>query len=569
MRKQDLLLENEALRQRLEEADDTIRAIRGGQVDAVVVSGPRGEQVFVLKGAEQPYRVFLETMNEGAVTLTEDGTIAYCNHRFAEMVKTPLERVMGESIEGFVAPEQRHRLPQLLAQALTGGLQAEFPLLSGDGTVWTTLSLCPAQTDETARICLVATDITDRKKAEEVRAYLAAIVDSSEDAIFSRDLNGTILTWNPGAERLLGYSAQEIIGHSSAILQPPDRANEHLDILRRAGGGEALAHYETARIRKDGRRIEVSVSVSPFRNQDGQIDGASTIARDIGERKRVEREVLRLNQDLERRVAERTAQLKGTAAELEKRNLEVERANRMKTEFLARCSHELRTPLNAIIGYSDLLSEQSAGPLTPPYPRYVTNIQEGAHHLLDMVNDLLDLSRIEAGRIELNLERFDICPALDEILSVIAPLAEIKNISIATSVARGTVLVADRVRFKQILYNLLSNAVKFTPEKGRVWIESATDGEIFTICVLDTGIGIAPAEQEAIFEEFHQVASAPEVGTGLGLAITRRLARLLGGDVQVESQLGTGSRFLVSLPVSGGFVEPAGREVHVKGSGGG
>jgi signal transduction histidine kinase len=199
----------------------------------------------------------------------------------------------------------------------------------------------------------------------------------------------------------------------------------------------------------------------------------------------------------------------------------------------------------------------------------VTNIQEGAHHLLDMVNDLLDLSRIEAGRIELNLERFDICPALDEILSVIAPLAEIKNISIATSVARGTVLVADRVRFKQILYNLLSNAVKFTPEKGRVWIESATDGEIFTICVLDTGIGIAPAEQEAIFEEFHQVASAPEVGTGLGLAITRRLARLLGGDVQVESQLGTGSRFLVSLPVSGGFVEPAGREVHVKGSGGG
>jgi signal transduction histidine kinase len=253
-------------------------------------------------------------------------------------------------------------------------------------------------------------------------------------------------------------------------------------------------------------------------------------------------------------VAERTSQLEHIAAELEKRNREVERVNRMKTDFLARSSHELRTPLNAIVGYADLLSEQSAGPLAPPYPRFVSNIQEGARHLLDMVNDLLDISRIEAGRIELNLERFDISAALEEVLSVIAPLAEIKRISLDSRIACGTALVADRVRFKQILYNLLSNAMKFTPEEGRVWIGTAADGEALTICVGDTGIGIAPGEQEAIFEEFHQVAAARKVaaaGTGLGLAITRKLARLHGGDVRVESEPGKGSRFLVSMPVSG------------------
>jgi PAS domain S-box-containing protein len=684
----------------------------------------------------------------------------------------------------------------------------------------------------------VATDIGDRKKVEEVRAYLAAIVDSSEDAIFGRDLDGAILTWNPGAERLFGYSAQEIVGYSSSILQPADRTGDEFDILKRIGGGEAIKHYETELVRKDGQRIHVSLSVSPLWNAEVHVAGACTIARDVTERKlaeertkelssanrilsaqieereraqaalheseaafrtlaesvpqlvwicnpdglnvyfnqrwveytgltleesygsgwntpfhpddrqaarqawnhavesggtyriecrlrradgsyhwflitgvpsreaagqivkwfgtctdiddlkraeqearsaserlalalkvghsgtfewdirnnvniwtpeveelyglqpgtfggryedwealvlpedlgharacleeslntgeffsewrirpvgsgesrwivanakvsfdeegrplrmigfnrditdrkRAEQEVLRLNQDLERRVAERTIELERIAAELEKRNREVERVNRMKSEFLARSSHELRTPLNAIVGYSDLLSEQSAGPLPPPYPRFVSNIQEGARHLLDMVNDLLDISRIEAGRIELNLERFDISEALDEVLSVITPLAEIKRIPVENRIARGTALVADRLRCKQVLYNLTSNAVKFTPEEGRVWIETAADGEIFTICVADTGIGIAPDEQEAIFEEFHQVVAAagnlPAAGSGLGLAITRKLARLHGGDVRVESEMGKGSRFLVSLPVSGESIAP-------------
>jgi signal transduction histidine kinase len=230
----------------------------------------------------------------------------------------------------------------------------------------------------------------------------------------------------------------------------------------------------------------------------------------------------------------------------------------MKTEFLSRTSHELRTPLNAIVGYSDLLGEEPAGPLPPTYKRFVANIQEGARHLLHMVNDVLDLSKIEAGRIDLNREPFHPAGALEEVLSVITPLAKMKNIAIENQLPPGAGITADRTRFKQVLYNLLSNAVKFTPENGRVWIAECSRENTACFCVGDTGIGIPGAEIEAIFDEFHQVGAPPgavKEGTGLGLAITKRLVDLHGGTIRVESAPGQGSRFFFSL--GEGSLEPA------------
>ena len=267
-------------------------------------------------------------------------------------------------------------------------------------------------------------------------------------------------------------------------------------------------------------------------------------------RRKAEEDLRSLNEDLERRVAERTAEVARAAGELEIRNRQVERANRMKTEFLARTSHELRTPLNAIVGYSELLGEEPAGPLPATYKRFVANIQEGARHLLHMVNDVLDLSKIEAGRIDLNREEFDPAGALEEVLSVLAPLAKIKNIAIESRLPPEANIKADRTRFKQILYNLLSNAVKFTPENGRAWIAECDRENTACFCVGDTGIGIPSAELEAIFDEFHQVgtpAGAVKEGSGLGLAITKRLVDLHGGTVWVESAPGRGSRFFFSL----------------------
>jgi signal transduction histidine kinase/CHASE3 domain sensor protein len=270
------------------------------------------------------------------------------------------------------------------------------------------------------------------------------------------------------------------------------------------------------------------------------------------ERRRAEEEVRTLNRELEERIEARTAELSASYRELELRNQEVERANRLKTEFLARMSHELRTPMNAIVGFSELLSEESEGPLNETYRRFVSHIRAGGRHLLTLINDVLDISKIEAGHTDLLREEFKAADALSEVLSVISPLAEVKNIHVESQVQPGVVVYADRTRFKQILYNLLSNAVKFTPEGGRVWVGAAREGEGLSFTVGDTGLGVPAGEHAAIFEEFHQVGtttSGVKEGTGLGLAITRKLVELHGGDIRVESEPGKGSRFTFVLPL--------------------
>jgi signal transduction histidine kinase/DNA-binding response OmpR family regulator len=264
------------------------------------------------------------------------------------------------------------------------------------------------------------------------------------------------------------------------------------------------------------------------------------VGRDITERKRAERELQRF-----------AASLETANGELELRNREVERATRLKSKFLASMSHELRTPLNAIVGFSDLLAEGSAGSLNPKQQRFVNHIKQGSAHLLQLINDILDLSKVEAGQLELRCEAFLVEDALPEVLSTIRPLAMAKNIQVQQKVETGRSVFADRIRFKQILYNLLSNAVKFTPKDGR--IELACDGadDTVRISVTDTGIGIRPEDQAVIFEEFRQVGDpigSAQSGTGLGLAITKRLVERQQGRIFVESTPGKGSRFTFTLP---------------------
>jgi signal transduction histidine kinase len=336
---------------------------------------------------------------------------------------------------------------------------------------------------------------------------------------------------------MTGVPVAEFMADDAAMhrnVMPED--NERLDAAI-ALSRDRLEQFEVEVRRRHRVTGEIRWSLlrsTPTRNPDGSTtwDG---IELDITERRRAEA-----------KLAERTIQLERTAAELEKRNREVERVNRMKTEFLSRVSHELRTPLNAIVGYSELLAEQSAGPLPPPYPRFVANIQEGARHLLAMVNDLLDISRIEAGHIDLHHEAFRPADVLEEVFSVISPLAGIKHIAIENAIPGGMSIRADRTRFKQVLFNLLSNAVKFTPENGRVWIADASREDAAGFCVGDTGVGIPASELESVFDEFHQAGGPANVareGTGLGLTITRRLVELHGGMIVVESTVGQGSRF--------------------------
>jgi signal transduction histidine kinase/CheY-like chemotaxis protein len=265
------------------------------------------------------------------------------------------------------------------------------------------------------------------------------------------------------------------------------------------------------------------------------------LQRDITERKRMEEATLRLN-----------AELGAANRQLEDRNREVERATRLKSKFLASMSHELRTPLNAIVGFSDLLGEQTPGQLNDKQKRFVNHIKQGSSHLLQLINDILDLSKIEAGQLELHCEDFYVAETLPEVLSIIRPLAMEKNIRVEQELETNSPVFADRVRFKQILYNLLSNAVKFTPKGGRIDIGCLQIENSVCISVTDTGIGIRAEDQGVVFEEFRQVEGligGASEGTGLGLAITKRLVEQQGGKISLVSETGKGSRFTFTMPI--------------------
>ena len=253
------------------------------------------------------------------------------------------------------------------------------------------------------------------------------------------------------------------------------------------------------------------------------------------------------------RLEQRTRDLAVINSELEIRNRQVEKADRLKSNFLTTMSHELRTPLNAIVGFADLLARATAGPLTQKQERFVGHVKESSRHLLALVDDILDLSKIEAGCLDLNLESVSLNVAADEVLSTLRPLACAKEIDLSTDLTVHLALHADRVRLKQVLYNLLSNAIKFTPTKGSVCLVARSNKSVVRISVIDTGIGIPRDEHEAIFEVFHRCQTPMQQacqGTGLGLSITRLLVEQHGGRIWVESEPDRGSQFHLTLPLS-------------------
>ena len=372
----------------------------------------------------------------------------------------------------------------------------------------------------------IRVDITARKTSEAAAAQLAAIVESSDDAIIGKDLAGVITSWNAAAESLFGFAAAEMIGQPIARLIPRDRREEETDILRRIQRGESVEHFDTERLRKDGSTIPLSVTVSPIKDSTGKIIGASKVARDITERKWAENVLRESHENLERKVIARTAEL-----QLAKDRAEA--AGRAKSAFLASMSHELRTPLNSIIGFSEFLVDGKPGPLNSKQTEYLGDVLSSGRHLLQLINDILDLAKVEAGKIEFHPEPFPLRKAIAEVCAVTGPLGAKKRIRVSVTVAPELKEVTlDAIKFKQVAYNLLSNALKFTDSDGSVEISCAPRGrDQFTLAVKDTGIGIKPEDIGRLFREFEQIDSGAGrryEGTGLGLALTRKLAELQG-----------------------------------------
>jgi PAS domain S-box-containing protein len=353
------------------------------------------------------------------------------------------------------------------------------------------------------------------------KAYIENLVENAGDAIVSTDLEDRILTWNRGAEVIFGYSKEEAVGQSMAILLPPNRVTELAEVRHKVRHDGVIRNLEVHRKRKDGAAIDVALAVSPISDQQGDIDGFLHLAKDITEKQRYEKRL----RDLDR----------------------------MKSDFVSNVSHELRTPLTAIKGSADNMLDGITGPLNEKQTRYLTRMKSNADRLTRLINNILDLSRIEAGRIDLKATSLSLATVAQEVMESIRPVASDKLISLeVASPDSGASAWADRDKVVQVLTNLIGNAVKFTPPHGQVRVSIRRNGAGWTeVSVADTGPGVAADEAEKIFDKFYQVAQAGKHksgGTGLGLAISKVLVEMHGGKIWVKSEPGGGSIFSFTLP---------------------
>jgi PAS domain S-box-containing protein len=480
------------------------------------------------------FRVLVDRVEDYAIfALDPDGYIMTWNTGAQRLKFYSPDEAIGMHFSNFYRPEDKAKPAQELAIAIAEGrVEDEGWRVRKDGSLfWANVVITALRDDDGVLIgfAKVTRDLTERRAAEELiresEERFRLLVQSVRDyAIFMLDPTGHIQTWNAGAEHIKGYSAEEIIGSHFSIFYPTEdieagKPERELEIATRTGEYEE----EGWRLRKDGTPFWANVVITPVRTAAGKLAGFAKVTRDL----------------TERRAAYERA-------------LEAETSNRAKSEFLAAMSHELRTPLNAIGGYTQLMQMGISGPINDEQKTQLARIQRSQEHLLGIINDILNFSRMEAGQVKYDVAAIPV----HEVIHAVAPMITIQAAAtgvdlVIGSCAPDTIAIGDRAKLEQILLNLLSNAVKFTPEGGRIDVGCDVKDGMVLLTVRDTGIGIAPDQIESIFAPFVQVGrtlSTPKEGTGLGLAISRDLARAMNGDLTVSSELGVGSTFTLSMP---------------------
>ncbi len=463
------------------------------------------------------------------VAMTDvQGRITYVNDKFCAVSKYSREELLGQDHRiinsGYHPKEFFQQMYSTIAQG--GVWRGEIRNRAKDGSFYwvdsTIVGLAGAD-GKLHKYVAIRVDITERKRAEEVRERLAAVVESSDDAIIGKTLDGVITTWNHGAEKVFGYSSAEAVGKTIHMLVPPERANEEPDILARIGRGESVEHFETIRVRKDGTYIDVSTTVSPIRDSSGAIVGVSKVARDISERKRAER-----------RLADKVEELA--------------RSNRDLEQFAYAASHDLQEPLRMVASYTQLLAERYGGKLDENADKFLGYAREGALRMQVLIRDLLAFSRVvQAGVTGKNV---DCDVALEEALQSLTAAIE-ESGAVVTHTALPNVW-ADQTQMAQVFQNLIGNAIKFrngAPPKCAVSAEKSGRNWLFSVS--DNGIGIAPEDAGNIFVAFQRLHARTEYpGNGIGLAICKKIIEHYGGTIWVESQVGQGSTFKFTLPAA-------------------
>ena len=462
----------------------------------------------------------------------------FVNQAYLEFLGVSEAEVLGDKWAEFIHPEDREDCVNAYREAVSSHsrFEAELRFRRRDGEYrWVRSVGTPRFEGGEFKGYVGSTfDIHERKLAETVMAQMAAIVESSDDAIIGKDLNGIITSWNEGAERLFGSTAAEVIGKPVTILIPPGRLNEELYILERLRRGERVDPYETVRRRKDGSEVDISLTVSLIRDNSGKVIGASKIARDISSRRQAE------------------ARLKEALAREREARGEAERANRSKDEFIALVSHELRSPINAILGWTAALREKRHDEQF--FDRSTEVIERNARTQLRLVEDLMDTAAAISGKLKMEVRPMDLAEAIDKAVEVVRPAAKAKGVSLDTHLDRNVgQITGDPDRLQQMVGNLLSNAVKFTNEGGRVEVRLERVDPHVQITVRDTGRGIKPEFLPYVFDRYQQAGTSGgrrAGGLGLGLSLTRQLVEMHGGSVAAESEgEGKGATFTVRLPV--------------------
>jgi PAS domain S-box-containing protein len=613
----------------------------------------RKQAEFALRQSEERFRRIAENSSDTIFVLDQGGAVTYLSPAIRSLLGRSPEEAIGKHFSEFLAPEYLAVAYERFAAVISGrSLQGvQYELVKADGTrVPVEVNLAPVwEHAQVIGLQGIVRDVTERMRAQDRLTHFQSIVDSAHDAIISVTLEGMISSWNPAAQELYGYRAEDAIGRSSVMLIPADRIAEHAQLRERISQGEGIVRRETVRVRSDGAPIDVDVTYSPMKDSAGRIVGASIIAQDITARKVAEQSLREREQRLsgivkhaseiiytlnpqgvftfvsptwtrklghpvsdvvgrsfadfvhpdDRRVCQRAleqAMLTGvmdpaeyrvrhqdgtwrwhctvgsvitdghgrpvcgvgiadditdrkrTEQKLAEAKEQAEAANRAKSEFLANVSHEIRTPLTAILGFADLLLSDAS---REEQQRAVQTIQRNGEHLLNLINELLDLSKIEAGRFDIDNEVCSPMQIVAEVVSLMRVPAKAKSLTLNVRCPGPLpqTIRTDPVRLRQILLNLLGNAIKCT-DTGEVRITVSACDKRMGFEVRDTGIGIPAKEMGRLFQPFAQLASGDRQrleGTGLGLTISKRLAQKLGGDIEVQSTPSVGSVFTLSI----------------------
>jgi len=517
-----------------------------------------------MRESEERFRSVVENSHDGILILDDAHKLIYVNDELTRILGYSREEIVGQDFRRFLDKESEQLVADRYVRRQRGEdvpPRYEFNIVRKDGEKRQVEISASVIKDSTGKVQTVAQilDITERKQAEkalkkseeQLRNVLDGLGPYMLVGLMTPD--GTLIEANKPALEIAGLKPEDVLGkpfEETYWWSYSESVKQRLrDAIRRAARGETCRYDEIVRV-DENRFITIDFCLHPLVDEAGRIIYLVPSAVDITERKQAEEELRKYRKHLEELIKERTSELEEKTIELEEANIRLQELDRLKSMFIASMSHELRTPLNSIIGFTGILLKGMAGKLNEEQKKQLNMVYSSAKHLLALINDIIDLSKIEAGKIELAIEEFDLSSLVQEVKDSFMVAAEEKGLKISLKMAERVIIKSDRRRVKQILMNLVGNAIKFT-DKGKIEIKVTKKDEMVEVAVRDTGIGIRKGDMKKLFKPFSQIylEGRSKEGTGLGLYLSKKIADLLGGEIKAESEFGKGSVFTFTLPL--------------------